>query len=83
MVVHYLPLGAFLTWDFPLKDENGEKGRISRNFSGIAREIFTDTGVYCIESESLELYQRAVMLACAMNADIDYFSRHSRYFMWF
>jgi uncharacterized protein YxjI len=69
--------GPLLTWDFALNDEKSEIGKISRNFSGFAREIFTDTGVYCIETVSLSVDQRAVMLGCAMNADIDYFSRHS------
>lgn len=70
-----------MTWDFPLTDENGYNviGQITRNFSGFAREIFTDTGVYALNSEKLGLKERAVMLGCAMNADVDYFSRHSSY----
>lgn len=36
---------GFLAWDFPVKREDGQQvASINRNFSGFAREIFTDTG---------------------------------------
>ncbi|KAI9203480.1 Scramblase-domain-containing protein [Polychytrium aggregatum] len=74
-----------LAWDFEICDEgSGSLGSINRNFSGFAREIFTDSGQYVIRMDateqkvrSLALDERAVMLACAINIDIDYFSRHS------
>lgn len=77
----------FLSWDFSLHDrENRTLGTINRNFSGLAREIFTDTGVYVLrmsgleeagESEGLSLDERAVSLAAAVTIDFDFFSRHS------
>nr|POE87450.1 altered inheritance rate of mitochondria protein 25 [Quercus suber] len=82
----------FLSWDFNLRNEQQNPvGSVNRNFSGFAREIFTDTGVYVLrmdsaasmdnassrESTSLTQDQRAVMLATAVSIDFDYFSRHS------
>ncbi|KAJ5576133.1 hypothetical protein N7535_003059 [Penicillium sp. DV-2018c] len=83
----------FLSCDFSLKSADNQLiGSVNRNFSGFAREIFTDTGVYALrmdsadqvtersqnnEARSLTLDQRAVMLATAVSIDFDYFSRHS------
>ncbi|KAI9341758.1 Scramblase, partial [Obelidium mucronatum] len=74
----------FLSWDFHIEDENGGiLSAVNRNFAGFAREIFTDTGVYAIHmdnippSRPISLDERAVILACAIDIDIDYFSRHS------
>ena len=77
----------FLSWDFSLKSEDSRLiGAVNRNFSGFAREIFTDTGVYALRMDSagaadsepvsgMTLDQRAVMLATAVSIDFDYFSR--------
>ncbi|KAJ3293288.1 hypothetical protein HDU79_000465 [Rhizoclosmatium sp. JEL0117] len=74
----------FLSWDFHIEDENGGLlSAVNRSFGGFAREIFTDTGVYAIHLDTLppsrpvSLDERAVILACAIDIDIDYFSRHS------
>ncbi|TFK42716.1 Scramblase-domain-containing protein [Crucibulum laeve] len=89
---------GFLAWDFRLHDARGEEiAFISRAFRGFGREIFTDTGRYCVQfgpSErgpdhpskpssqtvlrNLDLDERALCLALAVNIDFDYFSRHSR-----
>lgn len=43
----------FLSWDFNLRDQQeGLVGSVNRNFSGFAREIFTDTGVYALRMDS-------------------------------
>ena len=43
----------FLSWDFGLKDESSNTiGSVNRNFSGFAREIFSDTGVYALRMDS-------------------------------
>jgi hypothetical protein len=43
----------FLSWDFTLRDqESSTIGSVNRNFSGFAREIFTDTGVYALRMDS-------------------------------
>ncbi|KAJ1566703.1 hypothetical protein HK096_000629, partial [Nowakowskiella sp. JEL0078] len=79
---------GFLAWDFNIKDESDLNfASVNRNFIGFAREIFTDTGEYAIRMRSsdlthskrhtLPLDKRALILACAINVDIDYFSRHS------
>ncbi|CAB4467186.1 unnamed protein product [Rhizophagus irregularis] len=76
---------GFLSWDFNIEDELGDVlGSVNRNFSGFAREIFTDTGQYVIRMDSaqssskhLSLDERAVILAAAVSIDFDYFSRHS------
>ena len=42
-----------LSWDFNLRAENSSLiGSVNRNFSGFAREIFTDTGVYALRMDS-------------------------------
>ncbi|KAJ1957676.1 hypothetical protein IWQ62_005040 [Dispira parvispora] len=79
--------GGFLTWDFDLVDEQERRvSSINRNFSGFAREIFTDTGQYVVRLDAadgahrgLTLDERAVALACAVTIDVDYFSRHSNH----
>lgn len=43
----------FLSWDFTLRnDSSSPVGSVNRNFSGFAREIFTDTGVYALRMDS-------------------------------
>ncbi|KAI9664195.1 MAG: hypothetical protein M1831_002374 [Alyxoria varia] len=43
----------FLSWDFSLLSGTGIPiGDISRNFRGLAREIFTDTGAYALRMDS-------------------------------
>ncbi|KAJ3394046.1 hypothetical protein HDU92_007269 [Lobulomyces angularis] len=78
--------GDFLTWDFSVKNEDNKQiSLINRDFMGFIKEIFTDVGTYVIrlddknlsEQGSLTYDQRAVILACAIDVDIDYFSRHS------
>ncbi len=71
----------FLGWDFHLEDETGRRlASVNRSFGGFARELFTDTGSYGIyydQGRAISLQERAVALCCAINIDIDYFSRHS------
>ncbi|GAA5910617.1 hypothetical protein JCM6882_001041 [Rhodosporidiobolus microsporus] len=45
--------GSLLAWDFEAKDEEGRTiGSVNRNFSGFARELFTDTGAYVCSFEA-------------------------------
>ncbi|KAJ3408209.1 hypothetical protein HDV05_005076, partial [Chytridiales sp. JEL 0842] len=78
--------GGFWTWDFQILDSASQLlSSVNRNFAGFAREIFTDTGVYAVNMDNifparpLSLDERAVLLACAVTIDIDYFSRHSNH----
>lgn len=42
-----------LSWDFPFQsDSNRVIGSVSRDFSGFARELFTDTGVYVLRFDA-------------------------------
>jgi hypothetical protein len=76
-------------------NENGDViASVDRNWVGLGRELFTDTGVYIIRMDPasfeglgnmypsvagpLTLDQRAVLLGNAVSIDFDYFSRHSR-----
>ncbi|WVQ75032.1 hypothetical protein IAR50_004641 [Cryptococcus sp. DSM 104548] len=44
---------GFLAWDFWLKDRGGRLvASINRNFRGLGRELFTDTGQYVIRFDS-------------------------------
>ncbi|CAG8437284.1 935_t:CDS:2 [Scutellospora calospora] len=72
---------GFLSWDFIMEDEDGDVlGNVTRNFTGFAREIFTDYGQYMLkmnpEYKNITLDERAVILAAAISIDFDYFSRH-------
>lgn len=43
----------FLSFDFPVKDENNKIiASVERNWVGLGREMFTDTGVYIIRFDS-------------------------------
>ncbi|KAJ8144708.1 hypothetical protein OY671_002210 [Metschnikowia pulcherrima] len=85
----------FLAFDFPVKNEAGDViASVDRNWVGLGRELFTDSGVYIIRMDPasfaglgdmypsvagpLTLDQRAVLLGNAVSIDFDYFSRHSR-----
>ncbi|KAF2021255.1 Scramblase-domain-containing protein [Aaosphaeria arxii CBS 175.79] len=46
----------FLSWDFSLmSQDNYLIGSVNRNFSGFARELFTDTGVYALRMDAAGL----------------------------
>ncbi|KAL4886336.1 Scramblase-domain-containing protein [Aspergillus karnatakaensis] len=46
----------FLSWDFALRSADDRLiGSVNRDFSGFAREIFTDTGVYALRMDSAAL----------------------------
>lgn len=85
----------FLSFDFPVKNDNGDViASVDRNWVGLGRELFTDTGVYIVRMDPasfaglgdlypsvagpLTLDQRAILLGNAVSIDFDYFSRHSR-----
>lgn len=85
----------FLAFDFPVRNEQGDViASVDRNWVGLGRELFTDTGIYIVRMDPasfaglgdlypsvagpLTLDQRAVLLGNAVSIDFDYFSRHSR-----
>ncbi|CAL9728662.1 hypothetical protein MOUN0_E02960 [Monosporozyma unispora] len=48
----------FLSYDFPVKDENDKIiGSVDRNWVGLGREMFTDTGVYVIRFDSQQSFK--------------------------
>lgn len=86
---------GFLAFDFPVRNEDGHViASVDRNWVGLGRELFTDTGVYIVRMDPasfqglgdlyptvagpLSLDQRAILLGNAVSIDFDYFSRHSR-----
>ncbi|KAL3899936.1 MAG: hypothetical protein SGCHY_001702, partial [Lobulomycetales sp.] len=49
-----------LSWDFSVLDEHEKKfASINRNFSGLARELFTDTGQYVVRFSDTDLLELA------------------------
>jgi hypothetical protein len=87
---------GFLSFEFPVTDRDGTViGCVDRNWVGLGRELFTDTGVYVIRMDPysfsgleerfpsvggpMTLDQRAVLLGTAVSVDFDYFSRHSNH----
>uniref|UniRef100_A0A0L0NWV0 Phospholipid scramblase n=1 Tax=Candidozyma auris TaxID=498019 RepID=A0A0L0NWV0_CANAR len=86
---------GFLAFDFPVYNRDGDViASVDRNWVGLGRELFTDTGVYIVRMDPasfagmgllypsvagpLTLDQRAILLGNAVSIDFDYFSRHSR-----
>ncbi|KAI5958516.1 uncharacterized protein KGF55_005776 [Candida pseudojiufengensis] len=84
----------FLSFDFPIINaDNKIIASIDRNWVGLGREMFTDTGVYIlrfdkesfrglanyddVSSQGVTIDQRAIILSCFTSIDFDYFSRHS------
>lgn len=65
----------FLSFEFPVLDREGKiMGGVDRNWVGLGREFFTDTGVYIVrfdsqQSYSAETYPREIMSHQAMNFD--------------
>ncbi|SCU77555.1 LAME_0A01486g1_1 [Lachancea meyersii CBS 8951] len=48
----------FLSFEFPLMDEEGKiMAGVDRNWVGLGREIFTDTGVYIVRMDSTRSFQ--------------------------
>lgn len=46
----------FLSWDFSLLSADSRLiGSVNRNFAGFGREIFTDTGVYALRMDAVDL----------------------------
>lgn len=74
-----------MAWDFNIVDQNDKPlATVNRNFGGFVKEIFTDAGQYMVRMDdtegavkNLSLDERALVMAAAINIDIDYFSRHS------
>ena len=63
----------FLSWDFTLRSENNDTiGSVNRNFSGFAREIFTDTGVYALRMDSAA---QSTALESADGSELDRYER--------
>lgn len=84
----------FLSFEFPVRNAEGDViASVDRNWVGLGRELFTDTGVYIVRMDPasfagmgdiypsvagpLTLDQRAILLGNAVSIDFDYFSRHS------
>ncbi|SCU81791.1 LANO_0B04192g1_1 [Lachancea nothofagi CBS 11611] len=48
----------FLSFEFPLSDESGKiMAGVDRNWVGLGRELFTDTGVYIVRMDSTQSFQ--------------------------
>ncbi|SCW03716.1 LAFE_0G16644g1_1 [Lachancea fermentati] len=48
----------FLSFEFPLVDQAGKiMGSVDRNWVGLGRELFTDTGVYVIRMDTSQSYE--------------------------
>lgn len=74
-----------LSWTFDAINENGAiLARVDKDFTGFARELFTDANQYALHldpdprDDNPVLYydHRALLLALAITVDFDYFSRH-------
>lgn len=48
----------FLSFEFPLLDESGKiMGSVDRNWVGLGRELFTDTGIYVVRMDSTQSFE--------------------------
>ena len=71
----------FKIWTFALRDHSGnEIARISKKWSGMLKEYFTDSDNFMIEfgSHSWSANQRAIILAAAISIDFDYFENNNK-----
>lgn len=70
-----------LSWDFNITDENKKTlALVNKNFTGIAREIFTDTSQYLVDlpaDTNLTAAKKSIVIGCAVSIDCDYFSKLS------
>jgi len=70
-----------LSWDFNITDEKKKTlALVNKNFTGIAREIFTDTSQYLVDlpaDTNLTAAKKSIVIGCAVSIDCDYFSKLS------
>ncbi len=68
-------------WAFPIVDVEGrEVGRISKKWSGLFKEMFTDADNFLIDfgNRDWTLEQRGVILAAAVAIDFDFFENNHK-----
>ncbi len=75
--------GFFRVWKFPLVQPGTttEVGAITKQHAGLLQEAFTDADNFSIEfadPDRFDVDQRAVLVACALGIDMDYFEKSSR-----
>jgi len=65
-------------WTFPVEGANGITATISKKWSGLAREVFTDADTFRIDfgPGGWGEEQRAVILAAAISIDFDFFENN-------
>ncbi|KAL8851231.1 MAG: hypothetical protein Q9221_003862 [Calogaya cf. arnoldii] len=63
----------FLSWDFSLLSTDARKiGSVNRNWGGIGRELFTDTGVYALRMDAADSIQEQNKNNGPTNAAVPY-----------
>lgn len=71
---------VFKIWTFAVRDEQGnEVARISKKWTGLLKEYFTDSDNFMIEfgTKHWSAAQRAVIFATAISIDFDFFENNN------
>ena len=66
-------------WTFPILTRDGRQvGEVSKKWSGLGRELFTDADNFKVEfgTHDWTLAQRTVLLAAALSIDFDFFENN-------
>lgn len=70
---------AWRPWTFPVLTVEGEEcARITKKWSGLAREFYTDADNFAIDFGTMDwsLEERAVLFAAAISIDFDFFENN-------
>jgi len=79
MTFAHVNSSLFKIWTFAIRDAAGtEIARISKKWTGVLKEVFTDADNFMIEfgSHSWTLAQRTVIFATAISVDFDFFENN-------
>lgn len=73
-------VSGFLSfWTFPVLQHGREVGKIEKKWSGILKEVFTDSDNFLVEfSPELTEQDRILVLSTAILVDLTYFERKAR-----
>ena len=76
-----LKSGRLRLWTFAIRDKEGnEVARISKKWSGLLKEYFTDTDNFMVEfgNKNWTPQQRAVIFATSISVDFDFFENNNK-----
>ena len=72
--------GIFKIWTFPMYDDSGQEvGKISKEWGGLLKEVFTDADRFGVEfPDYVSEEEKAVVFATAISIDFDFFEDNAK-----